>query len=102
MPILKPNDELIVSAAAVGVVYAIFTNTLPPSADIRADQPGNMNTFHSVKSAVLTSVFAIGALALIGKSPTVFTIGGAVIVIEAWKNHAFNFGVSGQHSGYVG
>jgi len=92
---LKASDELIVTVTGVTLVYAIFSNSLPPLADIRADQPGNVNTHKSTKMAAITSAAVIGSLAIISKSPTVFTVGGAMILFETWKNHFANYGANG-------
>jgi hypothetical protein len=92
---LKPSDELIVGSTSVAIVYAIFAQAVPPYGDIRADQPGNINTYKTVKMAAITSIAAVGALALLAKSPTVFTVGGAMIIFETWKNHYANFGADG-------
>ena len=92
---LKASDELIIAATAITLVFAIFNNGLPPLADIRADQPGNVNTHKSTKMAAITATAAVGSLALIAKSPTVFTIGGATIIFETWKNHFANYGANG-------
>jgi len=93
--VLKPSDELIVGATAVSLVYAIYAQGIPPYADVRADDRGNMNTYKSTKMAAITSIAAVGALSLLAKSPTVFTIGGAMIIFETWKYHYANMGVDG-------
>jgi hypothetical protein len=93
--ILKPSDEMIVSATAVALVYAIFNSGTPNYADVRADEKGNKNTHASVKMATITSIAAVGSLAIIGKSPTVFTVGGAMILFETWKMHFANYGKDG-------
>lgn len=95
MPILKPTDEIVVAATSVAIVLAIFNNDTPCVADIRADKPNNVNTHASVKMAGLTSTAVIGSVALISKSPTVFTIGGAMILFEIWKRHYANYGKNG-------
>lgn len=96
MPTLfKPADQVIIASTAVALVYAIFSNGTPPYADVRADKTGNVNTHASIKMAAITSVAAVGALALISKSPTVFTIGGGMILFETWKYHYANHGVNG-------
>jgi hypothetical protein len=92
---LKAADELIVGATAITLVFAIFGNGVPNFADIRADQPGNPNTHKSTKMAAITATAAVGSLALIAKSPTVFIIGGATILFETWKYHAANYGANG-------
>jgi hypothetical protein len=45
--------------------------------------------------AAITSIAAVGALALLSKSPTVFTIGGAMVIFETWKYHYANFSADG-------
>lgn len=93
--VLKPSDELIVGATSVSLVYIIFAQGCPNLADIRADKPGNVNTHKSVKLSAITATAAVGSLALIAKSPTVFVIGGAMILFETWKNHFANYARNG-------
>lgn len=93
--VLKPSDELIVGATSIALVYAIFAQGVPNLADIRADKPGNVNTHKSVKLTAITATAAVGSLSLLAKSPTVFIVGGAMIIFEAWKNHFANYGAHG-------
>lgn len=95
IPSLKPDGELLVSATAIALVLAIFNINTPNLADIRADQPGNMNTYKTAKTAAITATAAVGTLALLGKSPTVATVGFGAILFEVWKNHLANFGANG-------
>jgi hypothetical protein len=95
IPSLKPDGELLVSATAIALVLAIFSNTMPPLADVRADTPGNVNTHKSTKMAGITATAAVGSLALLGKSPTVATVGFGAILFEMWKNHFANYGANG-------
>jgi hypothetical protein len=98
--VLKPSEEMIVSATSIALVYAIYAQNVPNYADVRADEPGNPNTFASTKMAAITSIAAVGALALVAKSPTVFTIGGLMIIFETWKYHGANYARSGAAQGY--
>ena len=95
IPSLKPDGELLVSATAIALVIAIFSNNMPPLADIRADEPGNVNTHKSTKLAAITATAAVGSLALLGRSPTVATVGFGAILWETWKNHFANYGANG-------
>lgn len=92
---LKPTDELFVSATAIALVYAIFSNGTPGYADVRADDKNNVNTHKSTKMAAVTSVAAVGSLALLGKAPGVWVAGGAAILFETWKMHYANYAVNG-------
>lgn len=93
--IMKPSDEVIVSATGIAIVMAIYAQNTPNLADVRADKPNNTNTYKSTKMAAITSIAVVGTLALLTKSPTVFTVGGAMVLFETWKYHAYNFGING-------
>jgi len=95
IPSLKPDGELLVSATAIALVVAIFANNMPPLADVRADAKGNVNTHKALKMAGITATAAVGSLALLGKSPTVATVGFGTILWEMWKNHFANYGADG-------
>jgi hypothetical protein len=90
---LKPNEELMVSAISAGIVYSIFQLDAPNLADVRATTPGgaqSQNIHGSVKTAVYTSAAVIGGISILAKSPTVFVVGGVMIVAEAWKYYHAN------------
>lgn len=92
---LKPSDELIVGATGITLVYAIFSQSMPPFCDIRADERGNVNTHKSTKMAAVTATAAIGSLSLLSRSKTVFVVGAAMILFETWKYHYANYGANG-------
>lgn len=92
---LKASDELIVSVTAIALVVSVFQGSLPPLADIRADEKSNINTHKTTKMAAITSAAIVGTVALVAKSPTVFIIGGGAILFETWKNHFANHGANG-------
>jgi len=91
---LKPEHELLISGTTAAIVYGIFTLNVPNLADIRADEPGNKNTYKTVNTAMVTSAAVVTAIALLSKSPTVFIVGGAITLLEGWKYHFHNFGAS--------
>jgi hypothetical protein len=95
MTMLKPTDEIVVAATSVAIVLAIFSNDTPNVADIRADKPHNVNTHKATKTAGFTATAVVGSISLLAKSPTVFTIGGAMILFEIWKRHFANYGANG-------
>ena len=100
MAFLKPENELLISVATLGIVYGIFAQALPPLNDVRADEPStapgssSMNTYKATNTATITAAAIVGSLALLGKSRTVFIVGGAGILLETWKYHFHNFGPS--------
>lgn len=90
---LKPDQELLIGLGAAGLVYGIFSLGVPNLADVRADEQ-NMNTYKAVNTATLTSAAVVTTLGLLGRSPTIFILGGGMAVFEAWKYHFHNFGGS--------
>jgi hypothetical protein len=103
MPALKPSDELVIAGITATLVYSIFAIETPNLADVRYDVPGNMNTYKSVKLGAWTATAVISAVALLARSPTVFIVGGGMILLETWKHHYANFGVHGaqENSNYM-
>lgn len=93
--VLDPKSTILVSGLSATIVYAIFAMDTPSYADVRYDEPGNTNTFRSTKTATLTSAAVVSGLALLSQEPMVFIVGGTMILIEAWKYHAANFGQHG-------
>jgi predicted cation transporter len=85
---LKPEHELMISAVSVAAVLTVFQLEAPPMADVRASAPGGVSsavTHTSIKGAAITSLAIVGGLALLGKSPTVYVVGGLTIAVVAWK-----------------
>jgi len=82
MPGLKPSDEVIAASFAVAAVLAVFAQHTPNLADVKADAANKDNTRRSIRGAVLTSGAIVSGIALLAKSPAVYIVGGAVIVIE--------------------
>lgn len=90
---LKPNEQIIVSAATATAVYGIFQLNAPNLADVKASAPGgaaSVNTHKSVKTAVWTSAVLVSGLALLAKDPAIFIVGGLITSIEGWKYYHAN------------
>lgn len=85
---LKPNEQIIVSAAVGTAVYGIFQLNAPNLSDVKASAPGggaSVNTHKSVKTAIWTSAILVSGLGLLAKDPTIFIVGGLLTVVEGWK-----------------
>lgn len=90
---LKPNEQIIVSAGVATAVYGIFALNVPNLADVKASAPGgaaSVNTHKSVKTATWTAAVLVSALGVLAKDPAIFIVGGLVTVAEAWKYHHAN------------
>jgi hypothetical protein len=90
---LKPNEQIIVSAAVATSVYGIFALNAPNLADVKASPAGggaSVNTHKSVKTAVWTSAVLVSGLGLLAKDPTIYIVGGLMTIVEGWKYYHAN------------
>jgi hypothetical protein len=81
---LKPEISLGVGLATAAVVYGVYTTALPTIADARSLPPGNNDLVSSEKTAAWMSAAVVGAISLISKDPTVFILGGSMVVALSW------------------
>jgi hypothetical protein len=90
---LKPNEQIIVSAATATAVYGIFALNAPNLSDVKASAPGgaaSVNTHSSVKTAVWTAAIFVSGLAILAKDPAIFIVGGLITTVEGWKYYHAN------------
>ena len=86
---LKPNESIMAGLATGAVVYSVFNQATPSIADIRTAAPNDATIDTSRKQAVIMSAGLVGAISLIAKDPTIFIIGGAIIIgMDWWTRHA--------------
>jgi hypothetical protein len=86
---LKPEVSVGVSLATAAVVFATYQHALPSVADTRVAQPNDTNIDSARKMASWTSAGLVAGISLIAKDPTVFVVGGAMIVVlDWWYRHA--------------
>lgn len=86
---LKPEVSLGVGLATAAVVYGVYSTGMPSIADTRVADTGNADIAAAEKSAAWMSAAVVGGISLIAKDPTVFILGGAMIVgLSWWYKHA--------------
>lgn len=86
---MKPEVSLGVGLATATVVYAVYSQATPTIADIRVSPAGDGNIESSRKMAAWTAAGLVGAISLISKDPTVFVVGGAMVIgMDWWTRHA--------------
>jgi hypothetical protein len=89
---LKPEVSLTVGLATAAVVYGLYQNATPTIADIRVSEPQDATIDGTRKMAAWTTAAIVGAVSLISKDPTVFILGGTMIVaLDWWHRHANAF-----------
>ncbi len=90
---LKPNEEIMTSAAVLAVVYGIFEMQAPNLADVRASKPNGpaaANVHTSVKGAAWEATAVVAGISLLAKSPTIFVVGGLATSALAWHYYHAN------------
>jgi hypothetical protein len=87
--LLKPEISVPTAAALGALVYGVYTQATPTIADMRVAKPNDTNIESARKGAAWTAAGIVAAISLITKDPTVFVVGGGmVIVMDWWTRHA--------------
>lgn len=81
---LKPNEEVMTSAAVLAVVYGIFQTQAPNMANVKNAKPHNETVHKSVKGAAWEAAAVVAGISLLAKSPTIFIVGGLATSAIAW------------------
>lgn len=81
---LKPEVSLPVGLATGALVWAIYQGALPPLVDTRVVEPGDRDLAGAERSATWTAAAIVSGISLIAKDPTVFVLGGSLVVAMAW------------------
>jgi hypothetical protein len=86
---LKPEVSLTVGLATATIVYATYNHALPSVADVRVAKPTDPDIGSSRKLAAWTSAAIVASVSLMAKDPTVFVVGGTmVIALDWWYRYA--------------
>lgn len=81
---LKPDVSLGVALATATVVYGIHSNMTPPVADVRSLESNNGDIQASERAASWISAAVVAGISLLAKDPTIFVVGGTMVVVMAW------------------
>lgn len=81
---MKPESEVSIALATGVMAYAGYQMALPSTADIRSLEPGNRDIQAAERVAAWTAAGIVSLVAILTKSPAVFTVGGLVVVGASW------------------
>jgi hypothetical protein len=86
---LKAETSLTVGIATAALVWAIYQMHMPVTADVRASAPNNQAVDSQRAVSTWTAAGVVAAISLISHDPTVFVIGGAMVVaLDFTHRHA--------------
>jgi hypothetical protein len=99
MSILKPEGSLALGVATAGMVYGVYSFSLPNTATMHATQANDNNIEAARKKAAWTSAAVVSIVALLTKDKTIFVLGGTMVVALDW--HARHANVVSPETGQV-
>ncbi len=81
---LPRQASLGVGLATAALVWGVYNVALPTVADVRVGQPNDADLSAAERAATWASAAAVSGVSLLAKDPTVFIIGGSMVVLMAW------------------
>jgi 4-amino-4-deoxy-L-arabinose transferase-like glycosyltransferase len=107
---LKREVSLGVGLATAALVWGIYNSALPSVAEARVSAPHDADLSGTERAAAWTAAAAVAGVSLLSKDPTVFVLGGGMIVaLSWWHRHANHYdaaigmiGQSGMATGKTG
>ncbi len=87
---LSREVSLGVGLATAALVYGIFQSGLPSVAEVRTTPPGDTDAAAAERSATWIAAAVVSGISLITKDPTVFVLGGSMVVAYAWWHRHAN------------
>ncbi len=88
---LSRELSLGVGLATAALVYGVYMTALPSVAEMRTTPPNDPDAGGAERSAAWIAAAAVSGISLITKDPTVFVLGGSMVVaLSWWHRHANN------------
>jgi hypothetical protein len=87
----KPEVSLGLGLATGAVVYGTWQHFVPNQANVRVGKPGDETLEKARKQAAWFSAAIVGGISLIAKDPTIFIIGGVMVVGLDWATRSNNW-----------
>lgn len=87
---LRAEVSIGMGLAVAALVYGVYSNVTPNMADIRAAEPGNTDVDATRKQAAFLTAGIVSGVSLIAKDPTIFIIGGSMVVAMDWYHRHAN------------
>lgn len=86
---MKPEVSIGVGLATAVLVFSIYQHAVPALVDHRVGEPDDPDAAAALRVASWTAAGATAGISLLAKDPTVFVMGGVmVIAMDLWHRHA--------------
>lgn len=87
---LKREVSLGVGLATAALVWGVYNVALPTVADARVSPPDDGDLRAAERAATWASAAAVAGVSLLSQDPTVFIIGGSMVIVMAWWHRHSN------------
>lgn len=81
---LTPEGKMGLALTTGVMVFGTFQLFMPSTTDVRTVEAGNADVQSAERAATWTAAVLVSGIALMTKSPEVFTVGGVITVGMAW------------------
>ncbi len=83
---MKADSEISIALATGALAYGAYQVALPTVADVRSLDKNNADVQGAERTAAWVSAALVSFVALVTKSPSVFTVGGSVVIAASWMH----------------
>lgn len=87
---LKREVSLGVGLATAALVWGVYNSALPSIAEARVAAPNDTDLAAAERAATWTAAAVVAGVSLLAKDPTVFILGGTMVVALAWWHRHAN------------
>lgn len=87
---LPRQVSLGVGLATAALVWGVYNTALPSVAEARVSAPNDADLAATERAASWTAAAVVAGVSLLSKDPTVFVIGGSMVVALAWWHRHSN------------
>jgi hypothetical protein len=87
---LKPEVSLGMAAATATIVWAIYDHNMPKAVDTRASASNNPAVDSQRRVASVTAAGVVAGISLLAKDPTIFIVGGSMVIALDWTHRHAN------------
>jgi len=87
---LDAKTSVAIGLGAMGLVWGIYGQALPPLADVRVGPSNDPDANSAEKAARWTSAGAVTVIALVSKDATVFIMGMSAMIAFSWLHRHAN------------
>lgn len=87
---LKPEISIATGVALAALVYGVYSHALPSVVDHRVGDLNDADAAAAERVATFTTAAVVSAVSLLAKDPTIFVLGGGMVVVMSFIHRHAN------------